>query len=72
MFGPHVWNFRDAAARLIEVGGAIKIASASEMEQEFTQVLIDDNRRKRMGEAARAMVLANRVPRNGRWMCWMV
>ena len=22
VFGPHVWNFKDAAKRLVEVGGA--------------------------------------------------
>lgn len=58
VFGPHVWNFRDAAARLIEVGGAIKIASAGEMQLELERILSDRNLRTRMGDAARAMVLA--------------
>lgn len=58
VFGPHVWNFRDAAARLIEVGGAIKITSAEEMERELTRILSYDDIRQEMGESARAMVLA--------------
>jgi 3-deoxy-D-manno-octulosonic-acid transferase len=58
VFGPHIWNFRDAAARLIEVGGAIKITSLAEMEQELERILSDADVRKQMGDAARAMVLA--------------
>ena len=25
VFGPHVWNFRDAAWRLVEHGGAVQV-----------------------------------------------
>ena len=58
VFGPHVWNFRDAAARLIEVGGAVKVASAADMERELSKILDDPGLRARMGEAAREMVRA--------------
>lgn len=57
VFGPHVWNFRDASTRLIEIGGAVKIASAEEMERELLRVLGDPALRQRMGNAARALVL---------------
>ncbi len=57
VFGPHVWNFRDAVARLIEVGGAIQIPSAAELAPELQRLLDDPVLRQRMGAAARAMVL---------------
>jgi 3-deoxy-D-manno-octulosonic-acid transferase len=58
VFGPHVWNFRDAVARLLEVGGAIQIASAGELDRELMRILGDSRLRIKMGEAARALVIA--------------
>ncbi len=57
VFGPHIWNFRDAAARLIELGGAVRISDAVSMETELRRLLDDGGLRTRMGEAARIMVL---------------
>ncbi|MCS6865000.1 MAG: 3-deoxy-D-manno-octulosonic acid transferase [Gemmataceae bacterium] len=56
LFGPHVWNFRDAAQRLLEAGGAVMIHDAAELEAALTQLLSDSQRRQRMGQAARALV----------------
>ena len=56
LFGPHVWNFKDAARRLVEVGGAIMVADESELERELAALIDDRERRTRMGQAARELV----------------
>lgn len=58
VFGPHVWNFRDAAQRLIDVGGAVRIETPKQMEIELLRMLDDAQHRSRMGRAARDMVIA--------------
>ena len=57
VFGPHVWNFRDAARLLVETGGAVMIREASELEAAFEKFIVDPEHRRTMGEAARALVL---------------
>ena len=52
VFGPHVWNFKDAAKRLVEVGGAVKLKDASELESELSRLISDPELRVRMGTAA--------------------
>jgi 3-deoxy-D-manno-octulosonic-acid transferase len=56
LFGPHVWNFRDAANRLIDAGGAVMVQDAAELERELAKLLEDAGRRQRMGEAAQKLV----------------
>jgi 3-deoxy-D-manno-octulosonic-acid transferase len=56
VFGPHVWNFRDAARRLVEVGGAVMVPDAEALERELARLLADDEHRSRMGTAARELV----------------
>lgn len=56
VFGPHVWNFRDAAKRLIEAGGAAMIADASGLEPAVAELIADPLLRQRMGTAARELV----------------
>ena len=56
LFGPHVWNFRDAASRLIDAGGAVMVQDAAELERELAKLLEDASLRERMGEAARKLV----------------
>jgi 3-deoxy-D-manno-octulosonic-acid transferase len=56
VFGPHVWNFRDIAARLVQAGAAVQIADANELEQTIRSLFNDADRRERMGEAARLFV----------------
>lgn len=55
-FGPHVWNFRDAARRLIEAGGAATVANAAELEQTLARWLADPVLRAKVGTAARELV----------------
>jgi 3-deoxy-D-manno-octulosonic-acid transferase len=56
LFGPHVWNFRDAANRLVEAGGAVMVRDAAELGRELAKLLEDSGLRQRMGEAARKLV----------------
>jgi 3-deoxy-D-manno-octulosonic-acid transferase len=57
VFGPHVWNFKDAAKRLVEVGGAVMLQSADELEPQLERLIADESLRRSMGEAARELVL---------------
>jgi 3-deoxy-D-manno-octulosonic-acid transferase len=55
-FGPHVWNFRDAARRLVEAGGAVMVRDAAELETELAKLVANAGSRERMGAAARELV----------------
>ncbi len=56
VFGPHVWNFKDAAKRLVEVGGAVMVKDAAELETELAKLIGDADLRARIGAAAHALV----------------
>jgi 3-deoxy-D-manno-octulosonic-acid transferase len=56
LFGPHVWNFRDTAERLVNAGAAVRVAAADELEREVRRLLNDPAERQRLGEAARRLV----------------
>ena len=56
VFGPHVWNFKDAAKRLVEVGGAVMVKDAGELEAALARLLADADLRARTGAAARELV----------------
>lgn len=56
VFGPHVWNFRDAATRLVEAGGAVMVPDAAALEIELARLIGDPQLRQRMGTAARELV----------------
>lgn len=56
VFGPHVWNFADAARRLVEQGGAVMITKPSELETEIAALLRDEQRRRAIGRAASEFV----------------
>ena len=56
VFGPHVWNFKDAAHRLIAAGGAIMIPTANEVPAAIASLLRDPEKRRQMGDAARQFV----------------
>jgi 3-deoxy-D-manno-octulosonic-acid transferase len=58
LFGPHTWNFRDAAAGLLEAGGAIQVRDEAELEAGVVRLLTDPALRVRMGDAGRAFVRA--------------
>lgn len=56
VFGPHVWNFNDAAKRLVEVGGAVMVPDADALETELARLISDADLCARMGTAARELV----------------
>jgi 3-deoxy-D-manno-octulosonic-acid transferase len=58
VFGPHVWNFRDAAGRLVREGGAVQVADAAALEGTVLELLADGRKRKALGTTARRLVLA--------------
>jgi 3-deoxy-D-manno-octulosonic-acid transferase len=57
-FGPHVWNFRDTAERLLAAEGAVQVADEAGLEAVVRRLLKDESDRRRLGEAARSLVLA--------------
>jgi 3-deoxy-D-manno-octulosonic-acid transferase len=56
VFGPHVWNFRDVALRLVQGGAARQVGSAEELETVVCGLLADAAERQRLGAAASAFV----------------
>jgi 3-deoxy-D-manno-octulosonic-acid transferase len=56
VFGPHVWNFRDAVAGLLGAGGAVQVGDAAELERVVKNLFDDGSRRQALGEAARRFV----------------
>ncbi len=56
VFGPHVWNFADTAARLIDAYAALQVADAEQLESTVRLLLEDAEERHRLGAAARAFV----------------
>ena len=60
VFGPHMENFADVTRELTARGGAIQVRNAEELEEALADLMQDAARRKRLGQAARAVVDANR------------
>ncbi|HEX4589454.1 MAG TPA: 3-deoxy-D-manno-octulosonic acid transferase [Gemmataceae bacterium] len=58
IFGPHVWNFRDAANRLVREEGAVQVVDAVALEGTVLDLLADGRKRKELGATARKLVLA--------------
>jgi 3-deoxy-D-manno-octulosonic-acid transferase len=56
VFGPHVWNFADTAARLLDAHAACQVADAVQLEAMVRRLLEDAEERQRLGCAARAFV----------------
>jgi 3-deoxy-D-manno-octulosonic-acid transferase len=56
LFGPHVWNFKDAARRLVEVGGAVMVPGAESLEAGLARLMSEPAVREQMGRAARELV----------------
>jgi 3-deoxy-D-manno-octulosonic-acid transferase len=59
-FGPHVWNFRDTANRLISAGGAIQVCDGQELEAVLHRWLSDRAARDLAGAAAKRFVESQR------------
>jgi 3-deoxy-D-manno-octulosonic-acid transferase len=56
-FGPHVWNFKDTAARLVAEKAALQVADAAALEETVGPLLADASKRQELGRAAQQFVL---------------
>lgn len=56
VFGPHVENVRDVAARLIEAGGAFPVRDGADLARTFARLAADPELRRRAGERAQVLV----------------
>jgi 3-deoxy-D-manno-octulosonic-acid transferase len=57
-FGPCTWNFKDTVARLLQDRAAVQVLDRAELERETLSFLSGDERRRLLGQAARAFVAA--------------
>jgi 3-deoxy-D-manno-octulosonic-acid transferase len=57
IFGPHVWNFRDTADKLVAAGGAIQIQAPVDLEVLVRRLLNYAEERECLGKNAREFVL---------------
>ena len=60
VFGPHMQNFAEIASTFLEGHAAVQVRSGRELEDTLIRLLSDAAERERMGNAARAIVEANR------------
>lgn len=60
LFGPHMFNFEEASRKLLDAGGAWRVADAAELAERVRTLLADAESRKAMGERGRAFVAAGR------------
>jgi 3-deoxy-D-manno-octulosonic-acid transferase len=56
VFGPHVWNFKEIATRLLECSGAFQAADAAGLEREVLRLLADAEARAACGLAGARFV----------------
>jgi 3-deoxy-D-manno-octulosonic-acid transferase len=56
VFGPHVWNFRDTAERLVAAEAAVQIMEAAGLDATVYRLLGDAAERRRLGTAAQEFV----------------
>ncbi len=60
VFGTHMFNFEEAARRLIGAGGATEVGDANELAKRVGELLQEPGRRAHMGECGRLFVEAGR------------
>jgi 3-deoxy-D-manno-octulosonic-acid transferase len=58
LFGPHVWNFKEAVHRLLRDQAAIQVQDAIGLEREAVRLLGDAQAREQLGSAARRFALS--------------
>jgi 3-deoxy-D-manno-octulosonic-acid transferase len=59
LHGPHMFNFREAAASAVEAEASISCQTPAELSQQIETLLAQPERRRVMGEKALALVQAN-------------
>lgn len=60
LFGPHMSDFKEIAALLVETGGALTVADGRQLAETLQSLLGDEARRTAMGRAAYETVINNR------------
>jgi 3-deoxy-D-manno-octulosonic-acid transferase len=70
LVGPHTFNFSEATAGAIAAGAALRVDDAAALVAAVRQLLADPERRKAMGEAARAFHSAHRGAADRLW-AWL-
>jgi 3-deoxy-D-manno-octulosonic-acid transferase len=58
LFGPHVWNFHDIAARLVETGAALQVEGEIDLHMHVQRLLRDADERRRRGAVAVRYILS--------------
>ena len=57
IFGPHVWNFRETADKLVTAGGAVRIRGPADLKENVRWLLKSADERERLGRNARDFVM---------------
>jgi 3-deoxy-D-manno-octulosonic-acid transferase len=57
VFGPHVWNFKEPAAKLVGISAAIQVTNAAELETAVRRLLQSPEERQQRGTIAQRFVL---------------
>ena len=60
IFGPSVFNFEEISKRLLDDGSAIQVSNAEELMKTISELLLDDEKRKLIGESAKTTFENNR------------
>ena len=60
VFGPHMQNFAEITEEFLGANAAVQVHNGRELEDALIDLLTNPGRRARLGEAARALVDANR------------
>ena len=58
--GPHMFNFSEATELALKAGAAVQVADAGGAMREAAALLADEQKRRRMGEAGKALCAAHR------------
>jgi len=56
LFGPHVWNFRETASKLLDAQAAIQVADSLDLEKAIARLILNPAERQRLGRAAQEFV----------------
>ncbi len=56
IFGPHMENFRDVSSLFLSAGAAVQIKSAAELGKTALELLAEEPRRERLGNAAKELL----------------
>ncbi len=60
LFGPHTFNFAEAAEQAVAAGAAMRVEHADAVWEQVAQLLASPERRRAMGDAGRAFCAAHR------------